>query len=502
MASIPFDNTYVSLPERFYSRQQPQPVAAPSLIRVNDGLARHLGIAPEWLASAQGVELIAGNQLVPGADPIAAAYAGHQFGHFNPQLGDGRALLLGEVVAKDGTRYDLQLKGSGRTPYSRGGDGRSPLGPVLREFVVSEGMHALGIPTSRALAAVASGEPVARGHAIPGGVLLRVARSHIRVGTFEFFAARKDEAALKELVDYTLRRHYPERQGKPQPALELLRGAAQRQAALVARWQLVGFIHGVMNTDNMLVSGETIDYGPCAFMDRYDPATVYSSIDHQGRYAYRNQPMIARWNIACLARALLPLLNQGTDAANSNPDAAIAGAQQVVDDFPTLYAEAYYAGLGRKLGLSTMEQGDADLADTLLTLFQQEGTDFTLGFRQLASHVKATGTEDPEQALASLAPLPLEPLQPWLASWRARLALDPRTADQQAADMRRHNPVFIPRNHQVEAAIRAAEDKRDLHLFQELVEVITNPYVFAPEHLEYARPPREDERVEQTFCGT
>ena len=495
MVPIPFDNTYARLPPRFYSRLAPQPVAAPSPIQVNGELATRLGIDLDFLESEAGTELLAGNRVVEGADPIATAYAGHQFGHFNPRLGDGRALLLGEVLGSDGARYDLQWKGSGRTPYSRGGDGRSPLGPVLREYIVSEAMTALGIPSTRSLAAVATGEPVFRERPLPGGVLLRVARSHIRVGTFEYFASQRDDEGLELLVEHAMSRHYPELLETGAPALSFLQGVAERQAELVARWQLVGFIHGVMNTDNMLISGETIDYGPCAFMDTYDPKTVFSSIDHHGRYAYQNQPGIARWNLACLARALLPVC--GGDETET-----VAAAQAVIDGFPDRFASSFQVGLRRKLGLSTHQAGDEELCEDLLRGFEAAQLDFTLGFRQLT--ILANPDPDPEETQhveQHIGPLP-DGLTGWLARWRQRLERDPRPATQRAADMRNHNPFFIPRNHGVEAAIRAAEDDGDFQPFRILVDTVTSPRHFRADRADLARPPEAHEEVKQTFCGT
>ena len=344
MSTIPFDNSYARMPDKFYSRLAPTPVTEPGAVRVNRALAEQLGLDPEWLSSTQGTRVVAGNGVPEGADPIATVYAGHQFGSYNPQLGDGRAILLGEVLGRDGKRYDIQLKGSGPTPYSRGGDGRSPLGPVLREYVVSEAMHQLGIPTTRALAAVTTGDQVARDEFLPGAVLARVASSHIRIGTFQFFAAQRDIAALRVLLNHVILRHYPEAEATDNPALTLLQAVVSRQASLVASWQLVGFIHGVMNTDNMLICGETIDYGPCAFMDDFHPDKVYSSIDHGGRYAYSNQPAIAHWNLACLAQTLLPLLHDDEEQAT-------ALAQKAIDAFPEQFLQAHTRGMARKLGL-------------------------------------------------------------------------------------------------------------------------------------------------------
>src|SRR5579863_1655992 len=356
-----FENTYARLPERFYARVSPTPVAAPHLVKVNVELARYMGLDPDALASAQGVEILAGNRVAEGSEPLAIAYAGHQFGYFVPQLGDGRANLLGEVKARDGIRYDIQLKGSGRTPFSRGGDGRAALGPVLREYIVSEAMAALGVPTTRALAAVTTGDRVLREIPLPGAVLTRVAASHIRVGTFEYFAARQDAEALRTLADFAITRHYPDAAQAQHPYRAFLDGVIARQAQLVAQWMLIGFIHGVMNTDNTSISGETIDYGPCAFMEAYDPATVFSSIDHGGRYAYGNQPHAAQWNLARLAEALLPVLVQEA----GSEEAALAAANEALAAFEPQFAAARSAGFNRKLGLLTERAGDAALVEDL-----------------------------------------------------------------------------------------------------------------------------------------
>jgi uncharacterized protein YdiU (UPF0061 family) len=465
-------------------------------LRVNQALAEELGVDAAWLASPEGAQVVAGNLVPEGALPIATAYAGHQFGSFNPQLGDGRALLLGEIVSARSERFDLQLKGSGRTPYSRGGDGRSPLGPVLREYIVSEAMAALGVPSTRALAAASTGQPVLRDRPLPGAVLLRVARSHIRVGTFEFFGSRNDVAGLQLLVAHALRRHYPAAlpQDEPQQAaLALLRGVAQRQAELVARWQLLGFIHGVMNTDNMLVSGETIDFGPCAFMDEFDPAKVFSSIDRGGRYRYENQPPIAQWNIACLARALLPVIG-------ADDDARLAEAQAIIDAFPQQYAEAWRAGWARKLGLASVEDGDKELFENLLRVMHESRADFTLTFRHLFDLANAqTAAGD-----APVAPLLTnsEALAPWLARWSERLKSDTMDPQARARSMRLANPAVIPRNHLVEAAIRDAEDTDDFGRFHRLVDELADPYSYNPDRAWLARPPEAHECVHQTFCGT
>jgi uncharacterized protein YdiU (UPF0061 family) len=494
---LAFDNTYATLPPRFFAALGPSAVAAPRIVRVNRQLAEQLAVDPEWLASPEGAEVVAGNRVPEGATPIALAYAGHQFGSFNPQLGDGRALLLGELVTAQGERFDLQWKGSGPTPFSRGGDGRSPLGPVLREYIVSETMAALGVPATRALAAASTGQPVLRERPLPGGVLLRVARSHIRVGTFEFFGSRNDVEALNVLVAHALERHYPDvlpLRDASQSALALLRGVAQRQAELIARWQLIGFIHGVMNTDNMLVSGETIDFGPCAFMDAFDPATVFSSIDRAGPYAYANQPPIAQWNVACLARALLPAI--GADDA-----AAVAEAQAIIDAFPEQHARACRDGWARKLGLSSAEDADASLLEDLLRVMHETQLDFTLTFRHLFDVVNA-GTEG--QTDAPVAPLlpSLEALAPWLARWTARLGRDPLAHRARLQSMRLANPAVIARNHLVEAAIRGAEDADDFGRFHQLVDALADPYSYSPDRAWLARPPEAHEKVLKTFCGT
>ena len=412
---FPFDNSYARLPARLYARLDPTPVAAPRLVRVNAGLADSLGLDPEELASREGVEILAGNRIPDGAAPIALAYAGHQFGHFVPQLGDGRAILLGEIVGPDGVRRDIQLKGSGRTPFSRDGDGRAALGPVLREYIVSEAMAALGVPTTRALAAVTTGEPVRRETMLPGAVLTRVAASHIRVGTFQYLAARGDAETLRLLADHVIARHYPEAETAEQPYRALLDAVVARQADLVARWMLIGFIHGVMNTDNTSVAGETIDYGPCAFMDAYDPATVFSSIDHPGRYAYGNQPSIALWNLTRFAETLLPLLAE-------DEDQAVAAAKESLGSFAPRFQAAYLGGLQRKIGLATDREGDAALAQDLLERMAKNGADFTLTFRRLCD--AAAGPEG-DAAVRALFADPTA-YDAWAVRWRRRLTEEPR----------------------------------------------------------------------------
>lgn len=492
MNAITFDNSYARLPERFYTRQSPEPVAKPGLIRANTELARQLGIDPDWLASEEGVLTIAGNAIPAHAEPIATAYAGHQFGGFNPQLGDGRAVLLGEVVTPGGERFDLQLKGSGPTRWSRGGDGRSPLGPVLREYIVSEAMHRLGVPTTRSLAAVSTGDIVARDRFLPGAVLARVASSHIRIGTFQYFGARRDTEALQLLADHVIARHYPQAASSDNPVLALLNGVITRQANLLAQWQSLGFIHGVMNTDNMLICGETIDYGPCAFMDAFNPEQVYSSIDHGGRYAYRNQPSIAHWNLSCLAQALLPILHEDSERA-------VELAQQAINTFPAQFLDANAQCMARKLGLRALRDEDSALVEDLWQLMAQHELDFTLAFRRLADLAHAEQRD--AHTVAALFEFP-DALQPWLARWRERFAQEDVPGDVRQRGMYRANPVFIPRNHLVEAAIAAATDSGDLGVFHALVDVLAQPHDFLPDYADYATPPRPEQVVTQTFCGT
>ena len=472
----------------------PIPVAAPRLLKLNVELARKLGLDPDALASPRGVEILAGNRVAEGAEPLALAYAGHQFGYFVPQLGDGRAILLGEVVTRDGARYDIQLKGSGPTPFSRGGDGRAALGPVLREYIVSETMSALGVPTTRALAAVTTGERVLRETALPGAVLTRVAASHLRVGTFQYFAARADTEAIRGLADYAIARHYPEAALAKRPYQVLLDSVIARQAQLVAQWMLLGFIHGVMNTDNTSISGETIDYGPCAFMEAYDPATVFSSIDVQGRYAYGNQPLAAQWNLMRFAEALLPLLVQET----GSEEAALASANETLAAFKPRFEAARYAGLRRKLGFFTERRGDTELAEDLLERMSANQADFTLTFRRLCD--AAAGPEGDEGVRAMF----LNPgeYDSWARAWRLRLNEETGSGQARAAAMRSVNPLFIPRNHLVEAALQAAVLRQDLGPFEELLDVVSCPYDDRPNLERYSTPARPEECVHQTFCGT
>jgi len=483
-------DSYARLPELFFSRIAPTHVAAPRLIKFNAALAAELeldldGLEPDALAA-----IFSGNRLLPGAQPIAMVYAGHQFGHFVPQLGDGRAILLGEVRDRAGRRRDIQLKGSGRTPYSRGGDGRAALGPVLREYLVSEAMHALGLPSTRSLAAVVTGETVFREQPLPGAIVTRVASSHVRVGTFQFFAARGDEGATRQLADYVIERHYPEAASAANPYLALLRGVIERQARLVAGWMNVGFIHGVMNTDNMSICGETIDFGPCAFMDDYDRARVFSSIDHRGRYAYANQPAAAQWNLARFAETLLPMLD-------ADRDRAIELATAAVTEFAERHADHRLAGMRRKLGLFLEEEADADLIGALEDIMQKSGADFTVTFRRLCAAAEG------ESGDASIEEVLVAPeAGDWLERWRARLQREPQPPSEHAACMRLANPWVIPRNHRIEAVISAAVEQADFAPFEELSQVLCRPYEERAAMWAYASPPRPEQRVLQTFCGT
>ncbi len=488
---IGFDNSYARLPASFHARVVPSSARAPRLIALNRPLAAELGLDADALETPEGVEILAGKRLAEGSEPIATAYAGHQFGGFNPQLGDGRAILLGEVIGRDGARRDIQLKGSGATPFSRGGDGRAALGPVLREYLVSEAMAALGIPTTRALAALTTGETVMRDTDLPGAVLDRVAASHIRIGTFQFFAARGDTEAVRRLADHAMARHDPEAARAANPYRAFLDGVIARQARLVARWMGVGFIHGVMNTDNMSISGETIDYGPCAFMDAYDPAAVFSSIDRGGRYAYQNQPGIALWNLTRLTEALLPLLGDGDDAA-------LAAGQEAVAGFAPAYLAAQRDGFRRKLGLSDPRDDDEALVTDLLDRMALGKADFTLTFRRLCD--AAAGPEGD----GAVRDLFIDPTayDDWAARWRARLATETLGAGARRAAMRAVNPAFIPRNHRVEEAIAAAVADDDFAPFAQLGRVLAKPYEDQPDLAAYAEPPSFDTSGYRTFCGT
>ena len=489
-----FDNSYARLPERFYARLDPAPVRAPSLVKLNKRLAAELGLDAAALQSPDGVAILAGNAVPDHSTPIAMAYAGHQFGGWSPQLGDGRAVLLGEVIDRHGQRRDIQLKGSGPTPFSRRGDGRSPLGPALREYIISEAMHALGVPTTRSLAVTATGEPVYREAALPGGVLTRVASSHIRVGTFQYFLGRQDQEGLKLLADHAIQRHYPEAARADDPYRALLDGVIGRQAKLIAQWMSLGFIHGVMNTDNMTISGETIDYGPCAFMDSYKAGMVFSSIDQQGRYAYANQPPIGHWNLVCLAQALLPLLAD-------DEEAAIEIAQASVNRYPGLFRDAWLGRMRRKLGLMTDDDGDQALAEELLERMEQNQADFTLTFRYLANALGPVGPAGQGGPPARDQFIDPTSFDAWSQRWLERHLRETAGLEERWSAMLAANPLFIPRNHRVEAAIEAAYQD-DFGPFEELVLVLQRPYNDQPAHAEYARPPAPDQIVRQTFCGT
>jgi len=489
---LTFDNTYVRLPGAFYERVEPTPVPQPQVLRINRPLAERLGLDADALAAPEGVEILAGNRVPDGAEPLAMAYAGHQFGNWVPSLGDGRAVLLGEIVDRDGVRRDVQLKGAGLTPFSRMGDGRAVLGPVMREYLVSEGMHALGIPTTRALAMVATGQRVYRDRVEPGAVLTRVAASHVRVGTFEYFARRGDTEAVRTLADYVIERHYPHVAGAEQPYRALLEEVVRRQADLIARWMLVGFIHGVMNTDNMSIAGETIDYGPCAFMDAYHPATVFSSIDQGGRYAYNQQPRIGHWNLAQLAETLLPLLGD-------DEDSAVDAARGALDAYAPAFEATYHAGLRRKIGLAEAHEGDLDLVTGLMHAMAGQKADFTLTFRRLAD-VIADDTEH-DRDVRALFDDP-EAFDDWAARWRERLLAETRSDAERRADMRAANPAYIPRNHRIQQAIDAATNERDLQPMEDLLQVLASPFEDHPELAHLAQPPKPGEEVRRTFCGT
>lgn len=478
-----FDNSYARLPQSFFSSLTPNPVRSPKLVLLNRTLATDLGLIAEELHGEQGVAVLAGNRTPDGASPLAQAYAGHQFGHFT-MLGDGRALLIGEQITPSGERFDIQLKGSGRTPYSRGGDGRAALGPMLREYIISEAMHALGIPTTRSLAVVTTGESIIRETYLPGAILTRVAASHIRVGTFQYAAGRGAVADLRTLADYTLHRHFPEIEATPNRHLLLLKEVIKRQASLVAKWQLVGFIHGVMNTDNMAISGESIDYGPCAFMDTYDPATVFSSIDRQGRYAYGNQPPIAAWNLARFAETLLPLLHE--DQAQ-----AVELAQEAISAFPELYQGHWVAGMRAKLGLFNEETEDETLIADLLHMMRLHHADYTNTFRALTfgrpEDTALFGTPESAQ---------------WYYWWQARLGRQQESKTAAHQLMRDANPAVIPRNHRVEEALDAAVQHEDLSVMERLLDALSRPYAHAPEQADYCTVPAGTTRPYRTFCGT
>lgn len=474
-------NSYSQLPSSLYTVQAPTKVASPQLVIWNDQLAEQLGLLSSELQSDDGVAILAGNRVVDDSTPIAQAYAGHQFGHFN-MLGDGRAILLGEQITPEGKRYDIQLKGSGRTPYSRSGDGRAALGPMLREYIISEALYALDIPTTRSLAVVTTGEKIIREKALPGAILTRVAESHIRVGTFQYAANFVGVEAVQELADYSIQRHYKELQQSDNRYLQFLQAVTKQQAQLIAQWQLVGFIHGVMNTDNMAISGQSIDFGPCAFMDQYDPATVFSSIDTQGRYAYGNQPYMAGWNLARLAESLLPLLHE--DASE-----AVQLAQSVINQFSEQYELFWHEGMKKKLGLYNDESEDKELFQQLLTIMKDERSDYTNTFRMLT-------LDQPIDANVS------EQFTAWYKQWKERLQRQEQSQDAIEELMRQHNPAVIPRNHRVEEVLAAAVEQGDLTELHQLVDVLRKPYAYSDDQLDYTTLPDSCSSPYQTFCGT
>ena len=482
-------SSYAQLPDRFYSRIEPTTVAAPKLVQFNAPLAAELGLAVDPSNPDALAQIFSGNRLLPGSLPIAMVYAGHQFGHFVPQLGDGRAILIGEARDRQGMRFDIQLKGAGRTPYSRGGDGRAALGPVLREYVVSEAMVALNVPSTRSLAAVTSGESVFREEALPGAILTRVAASHVRVGTFQFFAARGDTEAVRALADFVIQRHYPQLCGSSTPYLDLLREVARRQALLVAKWLHVGFIHGVMNTDNTSVSGETIDFGPCAFLDTYEPQKVFSSIDRHGRYAYANQPTIAQWNLARFAETLLPLID-------SEEKKAIAAATEALNRFSADFERLWLDGMRAKIGLATPQDGDLDLIQRLLAAMQNTAADYTRTFRALCSL-----SDSGAKSEADFGPHGAQ-FNAWLEAWAQRCKGESTSPAERAAQMRSVNPKYIPRNHRIEHMIAAAVEREDYAPFRLLLSVLSRPFDEQPEMSAYAQAPQPDEQVLHTFCGT
>ena len=483
-----FDNSYVRELEGLYVPWQAARASAPRLLALNDELAVELGLDAGALSAPHGVDVLVGNAVPEGASPVAQAYAGHQFGGYSPLLGDGRALLLGEVIDVHGRRRDLHLKGSGRTPFARGGDGKAAVGPMLREYVIGEAMHALGIPTTRALAVVATGDRVRRETSLPGAVLVRVAASHLRVGTFQYAAARGDGALVQRLADYAIARHHPHVAEADNPYLAFLEAVVESQASLLARWMCVGFVHGVMNTDNMTISGETIDYGPCAFMEAFDPATVFSSIDHAGRYAYGNQPMVAQWNLARLAETLLPLLHVETEPA-------VAAATDVLQSFRARYEASWGRGMAAKLGLADGEGADGALIEDLLALLYAEQVDFTACFRALASTLR--GEPAPVRSLVA------DPaaFDAWTERWRARLAAEGAAPEAIARAMDRVNPAYIPRNHQVEEALAAATGG-DLEPFHALVDVVSRPFDERSGLDAFTLPAPSDFGAYRTFCGT
>ena len=489
-----FDNRYLQLGDEFYTKTRPTAVTAPKLIQFNVPLAEQLQLhfntnELKTLAPA----LFSGNQIPEGAEPIAMAYAGHQFGGFNPQLGDGRAILLGEVLDQTQNRYDIQLKGAGITPFSRNGDGRSALGPALREYLVSEAMHRMGVPSTRALALVTYTEPVWREKPVAGGILTRISKGYVRIGTFEYFHARQNCSALKKLADHVIQRHYPELQSEKQPYQSLLIAVIQRQAKLIAQWMSLGFIHGVMNTDNVSINGETLDYGPCAFMDFFQHQQVYSSIDHQGRYAYANQPQIGQWNLIRFAETLLFLFAE-------NSKQAVAIAEEALEQYRLFYQQEWLSLMRQKIGLFLDESNDTDLIQELFDIMEKNNADFTLTFYYL-SQFELNSIEQPSDIHDLFQKEPIL-LTQWLKKWFTRLNKEKRLYAESQKQMQRVNPLYIPRNHQIEAIIRAAEDNQDFTPFYALHDVLKNPYQWQTDKEKYAQPPRPKEIIKYTFCGT
>ena len=484
-----FDNSYQNLPQDFFERINPVPVKDPQLIIFNNDLGRSLGI-DQKINKKELANIFSGNEILKGSSPIALAYAGHQFGNFVNQLGDGRAVLLGEVSTPNQERFDMQLKGSGQTRFSRQGDGRSPLGPVIREYVVSEAMNALGIPSTRSLAAVTTGEKVFREVFLPGGILTRIAKSHIRVGTFEYFAAQKNTENLKTLADYTIKRHFPSLKGAANPYLSLLEIVGERQIELISKWMGVGFIHGVMNTDNTSIVGETIDYGPCAFMDEYNPSTVFSSIDAHGRYAFGNQPMIAQWNMACFANSLLALIDKDTEKATSK-------AQKVINNFPNKMSEAVMSVMCKKIGLDSTKTNSQEALTKLLRIMLDNKSDYTLTFRYLSEIIKGKRDSSFKQQF-----LEHNQISNWLKEWKELIKDQDLAKKEIVLSMESSNPVFIPRNHLVERAIEAAVENNDFSEMKTLLTILSKPYEEQSKYGEYMKPPKPLEVVHQTFCGT
>ena len=487
---INFDNSYARLPKSFFECIKPTPVKEPKLVRFNKPLANEIGlnvIEDNDILS----DIFSGNIVPEGSEPIALVYAGHQFGYFVPQLGDGRAILLGEIVNNGGCRFDIQLKGSGQTSYSRSGDGRAPLGAVIREYIISEAMHSLNIPTTRSLAIIVTGELVSRETLLPGGILTRIASSHLRVGTFEYFAASDNQENLQLLADYSINRHFPNIKKSNLRYQTFLESVCDRQAALIAKWMHVGFVHGVMNSDNTSISGETIDYGPCAFMDSYDPATVFSSIDHHGRYAYGNQPNIAQWNITCLGECLLPLIHPDRNKATGI-------AEEILDSFQDKFRKYWLSGMYKKIGLTQNEPEDINLLEQLLELMKENKTDYTLTFRYLSDAIENdTGNSNFEKQFLSQ-----NKISEWLVSWRKRLKIQSASFKKIKMSMQKENPAFIPRNHRIEKAIYEAVDNNDYSYMDHLILLLNKPYQDQPNNSEYMHPPEKPDHNYQTFCGT